>query len=276
MLKIAEYDERYRPYDKSGNPLVRADWVKLPANPKSDGLQALLEYKRGLEYFGIWCLLLEKTTTEKEPINRGKLLNHRGLPADVGEIAKSISLSNKRGLVENAISALLEMGWLVCEGETEETSANFPPASPKSRVEKSRVEKSKYKDSVFLSDDEYKKLVETLGEKATREWIEELNIYLMKTGRKYKSHYFAILSWHRKDPKASEKTKKARCFMCEKPGLIPIQGGKYICTEHNGLMKRAPRPIIKSKPFDKRKLTLGKLEDLIQKQKAKEKLNAEN
>ena len=74
--RIAKYDELYQPYDKSGRELVHADWVKLPANPKGDGLQELLEHKQGLEVFGIWCLLLEKTTREK-PENRGKLLNRK-------------------------------------------------------------------------------------------------------------------------------------------------------------------------------------------------------
>jgi hypothetical protein len=142
MYLITDYEERYKPYDKSGNDLKRADWVKLPAKPKGDGLQVLLEYPRGLEIFAVWCLLLEKTTLEKNPKNRGKLLNHKGQPASIYEIAKSISLPRQSKLVEHSLSALLEMGWITSDGKTETTSADFPKTSPKSRVEKSRVEKS--------------------------------------------------------------------------------------------------------------------------------------
>lgn len=137
---ITEYDKRYKPYDKSGNDLKRADWVKLPVNPKGDGLQRLLEYPRGLEIFGIWCLLLEKTTSEKKPKNRGKLLNHKEEPASIPEIANSISLKSKTRLVEIAVNALVEMGWVSCDGVTEETSGNFRQTSPKSSVEKSNKE----------------------------------------------------------------------------------------------------------------------------------------
>jgi hypothetical protein len=139
---ITDYDKRYKPYDRSGNDLKRADWVKLPVNPKGDGLQRLLEYPRCLEIFGIWCLLLEKATSEKNPENRGKLLNQKEEPASIPEIANSISLKSKTRLVEIAVNALVEMGWVKAEG----TSGNFRQTSPKSRVEKSSVEKSNKRD----------------------------------------------------------------------------------------------------------------------------------
>lgn len=137
MFSIVDYDTRYSPYDKSGGALKNADWVKLPAKPKGEGLGELLEYKRGLEVFGIWCLLLEKTTNEK-PENRGKLLNHKEQPATVEEIAKGISLKSKVKLVEYALNVLVSMGWVI--GEI--TSDQLPASPTKSRVEKSRVIKS--------------------------------------------------------------------------------------------------------------------------------------
>lgn len=124
--EIVEYSERYAPYDKSGRDVVNATWVKLPCKPKGDGLERLLEQKRGLEYFGIWCLLLEKTTLEK-PKNRGKLLNHKGEPASFEEIAKSISLKNKVGLVEKAISALINLGWIKGDIMSRSNGTSRPP-----------------------------------------------------------------------------------------------------------------------------------------------------
>jgi len=139
MYQIANYCDRYRPYDKSGGELRNPEWVKMPCKPKGDGLQTLLEYPRGLEIFGIWCLILQKTTKEKKPENRGKLLNHRELPASIPEIAKSISLGSKIKLVNNAISVLVEMGWVIDDGFAEESSADFRKTSAKSSVPKGSV-----------------------------------------------------------------------------------------------------------------------------------------
>ncbi len=111
MFSIVDYEVRYKPYDKSGGELKSADWVKLPAKPRGEGLAELLKYNRGLQVFAIWCLLLEKTTNEK-PENRGKLLNHKEQPATVKEIASGISLSSKVKLVEYALGVLVSIGWL--------------------------------------------------------------------------------------------------------------------------------------------------------------------
>jgi hypothetical protein len=203
MYEIADYDERYRPYDKSGGELKNADWVKLPAKPKGDGLQSLLEYPRGLEIFAIWCLLLEKTTSETKPENRGKLLNHKDQPATISEIAKSISLPTRVKLVENAISALVEIGWV----KSEQTSGEAEQCSSKSSVVKSRVEKGKsskfrFLQFVFLTKDEHQKLIERFGQKATDKLIDNLDFYIEnnKKGRDpYTNHYRTLCKWAAKD-----------------------------------------------------------------------------
>jgi hypothetical protein len=60
-----------------------------------------------------------------------------------------------------------------------------------------------YMDAVFLTKDEYQKLIEKFGEDITKDKIEELNNYIKSRGKenKYKSHYHTILSWYRKDIK---------------------------------------------------------------------------
>jgi len=163
MYIIAEYDERYRPCNKSGGELKNADFVKLPAKPRGDGLIELLEYKRGLEFFAVWCLLLEKTTAENKPENRGKLLNRKEQSASIPEIAKSISLKSKVGLVEKAISALVTMGWVIHIPETEPERNLFPQTSPKLskvKLNKDKISKDKYADFVFLTKGEHKKLID--------------------------------------------------------------------------------------------------------------------
>ncbi|MBA7533863.1 hypothetical protein ES705_26109 [subsurface metagenome] len=61
--------------------------------------------------------------------------------------------------------------------------------------------KREYMDAVFLTKDEYKKLTEEIGEKLTQEYIKDLSLYIRSKGKKYKSHYATILTWHRKDIK---------------------------------------------------------------------------
>jgi len=63
-----------------------------------------------------------------------------------------------------------------------------------------RKEKEKYLDFVFLTKEEHKKLLKKLGKNRTDDMIERLNNYIGSHGKKYKSHYFTILTWDRKDP----------------------------------------------------------------------------
>ena len=55
-------------------------------------------------------------------------------------------------------------------------------------------------NNVKLTDDEYEKLVDRFP-MDYQDRIEELSVYLKKSGRKYKSHYATILSWDRKAKK---------------------------------------------------------------------------
>lgn len=141
MFSITDYDKRYTPTNKSGGELKNADYVKLPVKPKGDGLQTLLEKKRGLEVFAIWCLLLEKTTSQP-PETRGKLLNFKDEPASIPEITKSISLKGKERLVEYALSVLVEMGWVKSTDHAEISSENFRKGDPK--ISKDKISKDKY------------------------------------------------------------------------------------------------------------------------------------
>lgn len=142
MYSIADYEIRYKPTNKSGGELKNADYVKLPVNPKGDGLQTLLEHKRGLEVFAVWCLLLEKTTAQK-PETRGKLLNFKDESASIIELAKSISLKGKERFVEYSISVLVSMGWLISDDAAEISSEKFPKRAPK--LSKGKLSKGKFK-----------------------------------------------------------------------------------------------------------------------------------
>jgi hypothetical protein len=73
--------------------------------------------------------------------------------------------------------------------------------------EKNKKEKKEYGEfkKVKLFDDEYKKLIDKLGEKQTQKYIDDLDIYLEQNKKKkYDSHYATILSWNRKDKKEGQ------------------------------------------------------------------------
>jgi hypothetical protein len=68
-------------------------------------------------------------------------------------------------------------------------------------VEKIGTPKRKYAESVYLTDEQYKELVNKFGEKTAKENIEELSLGILSKGYKYKSHYHAILNWKRREEK---------------------------------------------------------------------------
>ena len=84
--------------------------------------------------------------------------------------------------------------------------ANLPLAKKRhtketTTKERKKIDKRKFLDFVLLTDDEHKNLISKFGKTETLEWIERLNEYIGSKGKKYKSHYFTILSWERKDKK---------------------------------------------------------------------------
>ena len=60
-------------------------------------------------------------------------------------------------------------------------------------------EKVLYAPSVYLTELEYLALVKKFQEKDTLKKIDALSMYKQSSGRKYKSDYFTILNWARKD-----------------------------------------------------------------------------
>lgn len=79
----------------------------------------------------------------------------------------------------------------------------------KNRLDKNSIEKKKHAhgffSNVLLTDDEMQKLAIEVPN--YEDYIERLSHYIESSGKKYKSHYATILSWHRKDD--AEKAKSA-------------------------------------------------------------------
>ena len=68
----------------------------------------------------------------------------------------------------------------------------------KDKVEDNK--KNKFLDFVYLTEEEYQKLTTQLWKKLTDELIDKLNNYIWSIWKdKYKSHYYTILQWSKKE-----------------------------------------------------------------------------
>ncbi len=60
--------------------------------------------------------------------------------------------------------------------------------------------KTQYLEFVFLTDNEYKKLLKKFGKQGTQDRIKNLDDQIAIHGYKYKDHYRVILKWAEKEP----------------------------------------------------------------------------
>lgn len=88
------------------------------------------------------------------------------------------------------------------QAEAEAEAENNPPMSPQGGI---APEKQTFGEFVRLTTEEHAKLVERFGEQGATERIEVLNCYLGSTGKRYKSHYYTILNWARRDTNGKAK-----------------------------------------------------------------------
>ena len=77
------------------------------------------------------------------------------------------------------------------------TKNNITKESKAAKAASARPKKTKYGEyeNVLLSDDEYGKLYEELGEDLLKKCITKLDSYIASKGTKYKSHYATIKNW---------------------------------------------------------------------------------
>lgn len=85
------------------------------------------------------------------------------------------------------------------KGQTKGQDEGKIRASNKNVKNVKKKEKIYRKEKVFMTEPEYQKLCDKYGQATTDQYIEDLNLYLMQTGRRYKSHYATVQAWYRKD-----------------------------------------------------------------------------
>lgn len=93
-------------------------------------------------------------------------------------------------------------------GEDKEKGASTIPELKNGEKTVKQQLKIKVLDFIHLSEQEILKLKEKLGEDSYTQVINNLNNYIGSTGKRYKSHYFTILSWHNRKSDKHQGIKK--------------------------------------------------------------------
>lgn len=81
---------------------------------------------------------------------------------------------------------------------TSQHSSSSSSKKESKKEKKSSPSKTKYLDSVLLTDSEYEKLQEALGQKNLENGIEQLDYSITVKGGKYKDHYKTLLNWFKR------------------------------------------------------------------------------
>jgi len=84
---------------------------------------------------------------------------------------------------------------------------------------KTKEKKEKYKDFVFLSRSEFQILKELLGEGNLEKYIEALNNYIGQKGKHYKSHYYTIRNWRKRDNETKNQASPEEHYTADKWNL---------------------------------------------------------
>lgn len=106
---------------------------------------------------------------------------------------------NRAELPENSgNSTSVEQVLNKCSTNNEQVLSRGQQGKERKGKEIKGKEKKRYIDCIYLSDDEYKKIVELFGDSGAQQRIKNLNDGIMSKGYKYKSHYHTILNWERR------------------------------------------------------------------------------
>ena len=160
-----------------------------------------------------------------------------------GTLPETEKLSFRLRITEKqAESVLSKLGHWLEQDDINSISYGYQDDALEKRREEERredkEEKKKFLDFVYLTEEEHRKLIERFGEAEVQAKIEGLNTGIGSKGYKYKSHYFTILNWSRKDPKPitppAPAKSKALCAYegCTRLGIVG-QGRRFFCHEHD-------------------------------------------
>jgi hypothetical protein len=191
------------------------------SNAHKDPKILKLRAKHGWEGYGIYWALIETLREQNE---------YKWKASDKQLL--SFCFANGEGLINQVIDTCLDVGLLVIDeddfihsesltrrmkikeeisekrreagrkgGSKSKSQANAKQNVSKEKKEKeSKVNKNKYRDFVFLSDEEYQKLVSEYGKTVIDSKIEDLDNYIgNKRKDPYKDHNRTIRTWLKRD-----------------------------------------------------------------------------
>lgn len=191
---------------------------------------ATLPYEARLLYEGLWCFADREGRLEDRPkylkveifpydnVSIEKLLNLLSSPQiqdrpekvfirrytvdnrkyiDIPEFNKHQSPHNteKESLLPSFNGELTVIKPLENNGGRD---AHSPKSINPKSINLNKQPKTKYLDSVYLTDDEYKKLQEALGQKSLDIAIQKLDYSITVKSGKYKDHYKTIINWNQR------------------------------------------------------------------------------
>lgn len=139
------------------------------------------------------CLFL----LDKFKIDGKKMSSIINTMCELGAIDKKEWRENRTLFVPNLVSNINKL-----KRKTLDPKTNLYKSEDKNK------NKKKYLEYVYLTDEEYKKLVNSLGKASTNNWIEILNNWIgekpNESKRKKNSHYHTILNWDRRKKEKEE------------------------------------------------------------------------
>ena len=159
-------------------------WIKLYNTPLDDDDFDCLPDDSKLLFF---CLLMFASRRDNK------------INLDFAWLQKKLPIRKK--IKQRMLQPLIDVGFIACKHNDSTMIAGCKQdAMPeKSRVEERKEEKKRFRDFVFLTKEEHKKLVQRYGEQPTQKLIDSLNRYIGQSGKKYKSHYFTLLNFAKRD-----------------------------------------------------------------------------
>jgi len=149
--------------------------------------------KTGSEWAAIWSKIADKFQIS------GNILTHRRVTSELEKAEKYIKAKSEAG----------KKGMASRYGDNKDITKVSKVKVSKVKISKKEDKKLKtaipkedketFLQFVKLTKTEVKKLIEKMGQYNTDEYIERLNNYVGSKGKKYKSHYYTILNWWKKD-----------------------------------------------------------------------------
>jgi hypothetical protein len=131
-----------------------------------------------------------------------EIIGNRRISENIGENSLSTENigENLRKSVENPVSLKKKRGDYI-RGEERENVDIGENSFIKEKIggNKNHKGKDEVVKSVFLTTEEYSKLIEEFGEVKAKNKIEALSLYKCSKGKEYVDDYATILSWDRKD-----------------------------------------------------------------------------